>query len=400
MARAHVIGAGITGLTSALALRKFAPWIESVRVVDAHATQNHLQPIGVGLWQNAVECLSRLCAQPASLLDHARWSRPAAYRRATDGLWLSQASLQDPCNAERILLFRRQTLMQALERECVDAGIEIRKDSIMHDWRYLPDGRLDVDLVRVDTDVYGKEEAATDLLVLATGTGEHAARSAGSMGVFGGVVKLHMDVHPFESIGNRNRRFALIPLSDKDTYWFATMRAAEFQKIRASDDPIEELEKLYADFHEPIRCTLEESRDQGIELVENVVYTSSNRRQGGGFKLAQSDRVIALGDCSSYMPHNLAQGASLGIEQAYLVASALSEEGKVSPKIVDLLSRRRNRCKLVTDFTRLLARYPRAAALMAAVPDRLNGFVFDQALEFSQHRQGIRKAIHEIEEDG
>ena len=393
MSKAYVIGAGITGLTSALALRRFAPTLRRVIVVDPNCFNNHTQPVGIGIWQNAVECLSRLFAHPEALFASSRWSRPAAYRRATDGLWLSQASLQDPFNAERILLMQRPQLMREMLRECFDAGVELRDDLRLEGWTGMGDGRQR--LYFSETSCTDNRDGAEivedgDVVVLATGKGigERGRRMEPEMGVIGGVVKLQMGTSPFESLGSQGRRFAMIPLKDTHTYWFATMRADMFQEITGTggseeemrrslpDDVLERLEEVFTDFHEPVGCVLGESKIQGISLD---CSWNPSRSASLLSRISPSKKVYALGDCSSYMSHNLAQGASLAIEQAYLVGRGLNEQGELSTDVLQLLNQRRTRCRAVTEFTKLLAKFPKAAGLMAVVPPRINGFVFDRA---------------------
>lgn len=92
--QAYVIGAGPTGLSASLALRKFAPKrFKRVKLVDLSFKMNHEENVGVGIWKNAFAALLNIINCPEELQKKGRWSRPAAYRRYTDGKWTFKLKL-------------------------------------------------------------------------------------------------------------------------------------------------------------------------------------------------------------------------------------------------------------------------------------------------------------------
>ena len=114
-----------------------------------------------------------------------------------------------------------------------------------------------------------------------------------------------------------------------------------------------------------------------------------------------SEVVCLLGDAAHPMPHNLAQGATLALEEAYWLAYAIHQANEtgamngakhhVCRNFDELRTQRVQNCSLVSTFTHYLAHPPIMRQslsslrdhLLHAVPHPLNGFVFDTFLKYS-----------------
>ena len=112
----------------------------------------------------------------------------------------------------------------------------------------------------------------------------------------------------------------------------------------------------------------------------------------------RSEQAYLLGDAWHIQSHNLAQGASVGIEDAWELAYALSSEDSLlnaQNRFCDLRAQRINNYRLFTRFTDLISRldnFGRVSELrnklMQVVPTSINEQIFDFSLDQSLGGKG------------
>jgi 2-heptyl-3-hydroxy-4(1H)-quinolone synthase len=125
-----------------------------------------------------------------------------------------------------------------------------------------------------------------------------------------------------------HRRLGLIPLPNNETYIFAT---ADFNELRDRDDVgQDEFRRLFSNFGAPgLDIAHGEKRAFGVEDLTTLLRPFFGR-----------GRVALLGDAAHLMTPSLAQGATLALEDAVVLASVLSA-GLEPPTALQIYTNRR-----------------------------------------------------------
>ena len=316
--KAIVIGAGIGGLTAALALRKAGIEIEIYERVG------ELRAVGAGisLWANAIRALAALGLGDPLRARSVEYVRTAILR--ADGAAIAETSLEElvehTVGGEAIpaaVMVHRADLSNILAGPVCDAirlgrectGFEIRGE-------------------RVAARFHDGSEAVADLLVAADGI--HSAIRAqlhpneplrySGYTAWRSVVKFDTTGLGITETWGFGRRFGIVPMSGGLVYWFATRNAPEGQSDPASEIKHNLLD-LFQGWHAPIRMLIEASDDQAI-LRNDIVDRAPLRAWGTG-------PVTLLGDAAHPMTPNLGQGGCQAIEDGLVLARALAKRSDV-----------------------------------------------------------------------
>ncbi|GMA23632.1 monooxygenase [Luteimicrobium album] len=308
---AIVVGAGIGGLTAAVALRR-RRWDATVL---ERATS--LEPVGAGiaLAPNAVRALESIgLGDP--VLDLAALQGPVGLRRP-DGRWLvrGDASMVGP--EPTVLLHRSQLvdlLRGALDDGAVRLGVTVT--------RVDPGGPSERATVRVRARDDSEEAGlAADVVVAADGI-DSPVRTAlfpGQPGpVYAGatawrfVTPEPVAVEPAETWG-RGSVVGLTPLADGRVYCYLTATLPEGTRFR---DEVGELQRRFGHWHPPLRALLGDL-DPATLLHHDLRWLKE--------PLPRYDvgRVALLGDAAHAMTPHLGQGGAQAIEDAVVLAANL-----------------------------------------------------------------------------
>lgn len=318
--RTIVIGAGIGGLTGALALKQkgidVAVYERSAVLADVGA--------GISLWPNALKALYQLGLRPA--LDGVSFVSMDGALRSKDGTILSRTTA-DQFIARLglpVVVFHRADLLAVL----VDAARDIPIHT-GHECRDLEDAADGV-IVRFANGA----SAASDVLVGADGLRSVVRDRLGVPGAlrYSGYTAWR-GIAPFDTAGlmagetlGPGQRFGLAPIHGNRVYWYATDNVPEGQR----EPPLEtktRLMRLFADWHEPIPELIRSTGEEAI--LRNDIYDRDPAARWG------SGRVTLLGDAAHPMTPNLGQGACQAIEDALVLAHHLS----IGPDIASSLRR-------------------------------------------------------------
>lgn len=296
------MGAGIGGLTAAIALRR-AGW----RPIVLERAER-FEPVGAGisLFPNAVRCLrelglaERIAAVPAM--------SAAGSLRTWRGDRLTSVEVSQLMVVHRAAL--HELLLGALGPDDVRLGAEVAGFE------------QDADGVTARLADGGAERG--DLLVGADGLrstirgsviGDGAPRYAGYL-AWRGIAELDVTELPVGEFWGPGALFGVMPLADGSVYWFGTKRVP----ADGCDTPVRrkaEALAMFADWHRSIPTIIEATPAEAI--LRNDIC---DRRPHRGWSRG---RVTLLGDAAHPMTPHLGQGACQAIEDATVLGRCLSE---------------------------------------------------------------------------
>ncbi|TDZ94359.1 FAD-dependent monooxygenase [Mycobacteroides salmoniphilum] len=149
--------------------------------------------------------------------------------------------------------------------------------------------------------------------------------------------------------------FGHLPMPGGRTYWFAGERSHEAQ--RASDGEIDYLARKFSKWAEPIPDLLSQS-DESSVLRGDIYDRGHLRRITGG-------RVVLVGDAAHPMRPHLGQGGCQSLEDAAVLGAAISERSSLPSAFREYARRRRSRTRVVVNRSRQIghATFARPAAL-------------------------------------
>jgi 2-polyprenyl-6-methoxyphenol hydroxylase-like FAD-dependent oxidoreductase len=349
--KALVIGAGIGGLTCAIALRRVGIDVE----VYERATELRDAGSALAVMSNAVNALATLgldlgldkrgqAVESFTITDrHGRRIRELPFKEACDragarSFCLSRADLQQALMVEAAdcPLHMGAT---AVSFETGDAGVTVR----------FADGR----------------SASGDLLIGADGfnsavrrhlVGPEAARDS-SYHFQLGIVPFR---NPLLTTGavrqywGGGQRFALIDIGHGRCYWWANMNVPG--DAPGPDRVKDTLKGAYRDWAEEVRAVIEATPPEAILTVPSRDRAFLERWGDGP--------VTLLGDAAHPMLTTLAQGAGMAIEDAVVLAGALAESATgddLVPALRVYEMRRRDRTRAMVTESRVTDDFQQAA---------------------------------------
>ncbi|WP_416565463.1 FAD-dependent monooxygenase [Nocardia testacea] len=344
--RAVIVGAGVAGLTAAIALRQRG-W--RVEVLERAA---EVEPAGSGLslWPNGLRGLDVIGAGGA--IRRQSLAATEGGMRDTGGRWLSRTDI-DALRARYgdLVVIHRNQLSDILRAvlgpgplrfgcavqavEFTGRGVRVRHSS----------GTSEADLV-LGADGINSTLRAT--------LWPRARRP-----VYAGYTAWRTIVTPAEPVLSggetlgRGQRFGIAPLRDGRVYMFGTANLAAGQRDPGGE--LDELRRRFGSWHDPIPALLA-AADPAAILRHDI------------YELPPLDtyarvRAVLLGDAAHAMTPNLGQGANLAVEDAVTLAAVLDR----TPDIADALGEYdRIRRARVQPLARLSHRM--GAALQLALP--------------------------------
>ncbi|MEU6315606.1 FAD-dependent monooxygenase [Streptomyces sp. NPDC047014] len=320
MARRHAVvaGAGIGGLTAAVALHRQG-WEVTVceRAPSAPATG-----AGIGLAPNALRALDAIGIDAAYAAGR---SVPATMGvRSPGGRWLTRSATAD-------MAARYGVAPIAVPRPEFTAALA---------------AALPPESLRYGATVTGVDDAAGRAVVrTADGSGLPADLVVAADGIHSPLRRAFFPAHPgLRYVGETawrtmvdapgaagtpamsetwgpGRRFGVTPLSDGRFYLYATAVAPAGSRPA---DPVAVLRRLFGGWHDPIPALLDLVGGlDPAELLRNDLYDLA-----GPLPRLHHGRIAWLGDAAHAMTPNLGQGGCQAIEDAAVLAHLLAGAGR------------------------------------------------------------------------
>ena len=307
--RVLIIGAGIGGLTAAIALRQKGIDVE----IYERATALTDVGAGISLWPNALRGLYQLGLRGA--LDEVSFVSVDGAVRSADGAILSRTSA-DQFIARfglPLVVFHRAELLAVLAEAARGVPIHLGHDGL----------DVEQDAAGVTVRFSSGASATGDVLVGADGLRSIVRSRLGVPGAlrYSGYTAWR-GVAPFATAGliagetlGCGRRFGLAPIHGDRVYWYATDNVPDGQREPAAETKAR-LTALFAGWHDPIPALVRATDDAAI--LRNDIYDRDPVDRWG------SGRVTLLGDAAHPMTPNLGQGACQAIEDALVLARHLA----------------------------------------------------------------------------
>jgi 2-polyprenyl-6-methoxyphenol hydroxylase-like FAD-dependent oxidoreductase len=359
--RVIVVGAGVGGLSAAIALRKAG---HDVVVLDRIGRFDDAGA-GITLFANGMRALRSLGVGDAIA------ARGAAARRSAiltaDGQELSAVAAD---LLQGTIAIHRADLRAAL----AEAAGEVR---------------LGVDVTAVDQDEHGTVvQSATsvaahgDLVVGADGVNSvvrHAVadvqpRYAGYT-AWRGIAPVAVDTGRLTESWGTGARFGLVDIGHRRTYWFATKNAPQAEPDGSAGRKAEILRR-FAGWHDPIAAVIEASDELAI-LRNDVYFIDPLPRWSRG-------RVVLLGDAAHATTPGIGQGAAQAIEDARVISEQLTRHDDLTTALVAYESIRRPKTGAVLKLSR---RVDKAAQLASPVACRIRNAILQHVPPGAQRRQ-------------
>jgi 2-polyprenyl-6-methoxyphenol hydroxylase-like FAD-dependent oxidoreductase len=359
--RVIVVGGGIAGLSTAIALRQTGNEV----VVLEQAPRIDPAGAGITLFANAMRALKRLG------VAEAVGARGAAATRSAILTWQGRELSRVPSDLlEGTIALHRADLQAELAAASGDVRLGVEVTAVEQG----EDG-----VVARSTD--GSEERG-ELLVGADGLSSVVRRAIAEVPIrysgytaWRGVSSVPVEAGRLTESWGVGERFGLVDIGRGRTYWFATKNAPEGEPDEPGGRKAEILRR-FSGWHEPIAAVVE-AADESAILRNDVYYLEPLARWSDG-------RVVLVGDAAHATTPGVGQGAAQAIEDAVVLADRLAGSDDLSAALAEYETIRRPRTEAVLKMSR---RVDKAAQLANPLGWRLRNAIVRRLPDRAQRRQ-------------
>lgn len=332
-----VIGAGIAGLATAVALQRRG---HDVAVIESRADTS--TGAGISIWPNALAALDDIGLGDA--VRDAGGRVTAGAMRWRDGTWLRRPSGERIVAAlgEPLVVIRRSILNDvlagALEAGTLHTGMTATRVAATADG---VDVTLSDSTTRRAAAVIGAD--GTHSVVARHLNGPLVNRYVGYT-AWRGIADTTMDQALAGETLGPGRECGHVPLGPDHTYWFATERTPEGG--RAPRGELAYLKTQLGSWAEPLPLLLEATDPDAV--LRNDLYDRDPA------KVWAKGPVVLVGDAAHPMRPHLGQGGCQGLEDAAILAALVDQEGDPATAFTRFEAFRRPRVDaLVRESTRI-----------------------------------------------
>ncbi len=333
-----IVGGGIGGLCTAIALRRAGIEVDLVEI----KTEWTVYGVGIIQQSNVVREMSRLGVLDGYL--------KAAYAFEDVGIYDLEGRSLVRIPGQRLagpdypanVGISRLALHQVLSSTAIELGANVRLGTTVESFEQDADG---VDVRLTDGTI-----ARYDLVVGADGVYSTIRRM-----LFGDKYKprftgqsvwrynfpRHPDIDHLASYVGANGNAGLVPLSENLMYMFSTSHEPEnpwFETEQLAElmrDRIKDVGGLIGQLREQIT-----DNSQVVYKPMEVVFVDEHWFKG---------RVLLIGDAAHATTPHLGQGAGMAIEDGLVLSMELVAEGSIETKLKRFMERRFQRCKYISE---------------------------------------------------
>ncbi len=332
-----VIGAGISGLATAVALQRRG---KDVTVIEERADAS--SGAGISIWPNALAALDEIGVGDA--VRDAGGRVTAGALRWRDGTWLRHPAPQRLVEAlgEPLVVIRRSALTEVLADAL--AGGTVHTGLSARELVTTADG------VRVALSDSTMREVAA--VIGADGTRSVVARHLNGRlddhyvgyTAWRGVADCTIDPDVAGEVLGPGIEFGHVPLGSDRTYWFATERAPEGHTSPQGEHAY--LQNRFASWADPIPAVL--AATDPDDVLRNDLYDRDQARQWS------RGPVVVLGDAAHPMRPHLGQGGCQGLEDAAVLARFVDGDDNLAAAFARFAAFRRPRVRALVRESKLI----------------------------------------------
>jgi 2-polyprenyl-6-methoxyphenol hydroxylase-like FAD-dependent oxidoreductase len=303
-----ILGGGIAGLTTAIALRR----IGITATVFEAAPELHPVGAGLGMGGNAIHAFEALGLRDA-LIARGRLLHAFSIRDAR-GRVISRTASSRGKGPDHFTIHRAELHAFLLSQLGADTPILGKRAE-----------RITRHEDRITVHFADGTEHAADQVIVADGIGSRIRRSlvpwsapryAGYTCWRGVVHAADMPLDEATETWGAQGRFGIVPLSNDRIYWFATIAGAPRDpRLRAFR--VADLRDHFAGYHDLVCRVLSRATDES--LIHGDIHDLDP------IPHYAHGRVLLIGDAAHATTPNLGQGACQAIEDAVVLAHALRE---------------------------------------------------------------------------
>lgn len=337
MAQFLVVGAGIAGLATAVALQRRG---HEVSIVEERTDTS--SGAGISIWPNALAALDEIGLGDA--VRGAGGRVTAGALRWRDGRWLRRPAEERLVKAlgEPLVVIRRSALTRVLTDAVADGTVHTGVSA-----RELV---TTADGVRVT--LSDSTTQAASAVVGADGTRSVVARHLnGALAdryvgytAWRGVAACAIDPDVAGEVMGPGIEFGHVPLGRDHTYWFATERAPEGRV--APQGELTYLKSRFASWAHPIPDVL--AATDPADVLRNDLYDRVQARQWS------RGPIVAVGDAAHPMRPHLGQGGCQGLEDAAILARFVDGEDDLATAFARFTAFRRPRVRALVRESKLI----------------------------------------------
>ena len=178
-------------------------------------------------------------------------------------------------------------------------------------------------------------------------------------------------------------RFGIVPLADNKIYWFACINAPQNDKTM-KHFKLSDLQNHYKSFHEPIPAILQHTKDENLIWSDIIDLKPINQYA--------FDKVVLIGDAAHAATPNMGQGACQAIEDAVILADELKNNPDHKTAFKQFEKRRLKRVHYIVNTSRTIGKIAQTENKLLA---SFRNFIF-RNIPSSINEQQLRK-IYEVD---